>query len=904
VEEDDPGARLRATREWRGSDVEGRARLFEAARRERDRYAIGTARAAAGVTALGRVQGSSFVNVGPTRADFAVNGDRYREIDSGRIRQILAHPLDPDILYVATSGGGVWKTYGAHDNPVRWEPLTDVIGTTSVGTLAMDPSNPEILFLGFGDPFDVQQPGITHSIDGGGTWSPPVPLVATYDPGTGPVQRVAGSVTDIKVDPRNSLVALATTDVGLFRSIDGGTSWQHVPLTSPASFYYLWSLAYAGNDCWLVTGQGADLALPTIPNGTGPLALWRSTDDGKNWTSAVGALPGTTAQVSGRATLATAPSTLSDPASARIYLLAGAITGASQQDLLRSDDGGLSFQSLGVNSTAAPENPNPDQTSLDVLRAQAWYNQALLVDPANPDAVFLGGQLSMVRSLNAGRSWSVLSDWLPHNSQNSDIQRPYIHADLHAFALGADGTFYAGSDGGLGASDDARSGDASTVTFTSASNEGLVTHLVYSVACAPESWPASAQGFVAGGMQDNGTRMRSGASTTFNQINGGDGIGLAVGATTHRDPTLQVDVPDVFLVSVPGNIFLTRNGGQTFTSFTAFLAQLPFFVRIARDRAAGDDFLTFTANPAGFYRWRNGEVGWTRYSGTLHWQDSNTDTIGFSTVDGSPIGLRNLAAHPGAPGVWAAVSNRFSYMTHDAGDHWLVSFQPRPANPPGPPASPGGLYLLSSIEFDPRDTSGASYYITSIATALIDAQNNFYDYPPGFGHVFRTRDGGLTWQSLGAQGLAAGGLPDVGADVIKVDPNDPATLYVGTQIGLYRSTDDGATWSRFGAGTLPLVEVSDLCISPGSQRLTAATYGRGFWQIDTATGSSPAGVRGNGDTNFDGRIDGEDLIDLADGFGATQASPAYRWQADLVGTSNLIDQSDLNALLARFGGVP
>jgi hypothetical protein len=63
-------------------------------------------------------------------------------------------------------------------------------------------------------------------------------------------------------------------------------------------------------------------------------------------------------------------------------------------------------------------------------------------------------------------------------------------------------------------------------------------------------------------------------------------------------------------------------------------------------------------------------------------------------------------------------------------------------------------------------------------------------------------------------------------------------------------------------------------------------------------------VRGNGDTNFDGRIDGEDLIDLADGFGATQASPAYRWQADLVGTSNLIDQSDLNALLARFGGVP
>ena len=100
------------------------------------------------------------------------------------------------------------------------------------------------------------------------------------------------------------------------------------------------------------------------------------------------------------------------------------------------------------------------------------------------------------------------------------------------------------------------------------------------------------------------------------------------------------------------------------------------------------------------------------------------------------------------------------------------------------------------------------------------------------------------------------------------------------------------------------MEVRDLCISPGSQRLTAATYGRGFWQINTAAAASPAGVRGLGDTNFDSRIDGEDLIDLADGFGASQSSPVYRWQADLVGTSNGIDQGDADALLAKFGGRP
>jgi hypothetical protein len=139
--------------------------------------------------------------------------------------------------------------------------------------------------------------------------------------------------------------------------------------------------------------------------------------------------------------------------------------------------------------------------------------------------------------------------------------------------------------------------------------------------------------------------------------------------------------------------------------------------------------------------------------------------------------------------------------------------------------------------------------------------------------------------------------------VIAVDPGDANTLYVGTALGLYRSIDGGLNWARFGAGTLPLVEVSDLCISPASKRLTVATYGRGFWQIGTDA-TDPAGVKGNGDTNFDQRIDGQDLIDLADAFGTTELTTRYLWQADLVGAVNAIDDGDLTALLAKFGGLP
>jgi len=909
VELDDPAARLRATRDWSGDDVAGRARILDAAQRERDRYAIGQGRPLSGAKRLSAASSSAFVNLGPTRANYAVNGDRYTEIDSGRARRILAHPMDPDVLYFATAGGGVWKTSTATAPVVLWEPLTDAIGTTAVGTLAMDPSNPDILFLGFGDPFDVRQPGITRSTDGGGTWSTPAAVAATYTIGATTRTLTAGAVTDIKVDPRNSAVVLATTDAGLFRSTDGGAGWFHVPLivSGVSRAYYMWSLAFAGSDTWLATGQAvADITAPPTADAGGSLVLFRSTDDGATWTLASAALPGgdASAQLAGRATLATAESTVPDSASARIYLLAATVDGGAQLDLFRSDDGGLSFQALHVNASRRPENPNPDAMSLDVLGVQAWYNQALLVDAANPDGVFIGGQLAIIRSLDAGRTWSVLSDWLPNNSANANIDRAYVHADLHAFAVGADGLFYAGSDGGISVSPNALSSPAKDVIFTSAHNEGLITHLAYSVACAPQSWPDSpaTKGFVAGGLQDNGTRVRLGETTVFNQVLGGDGIGLAVSATTHVDATLQVEVPDNFFASVAGGLYRSTDGGQTFARFTSGLAPLPFFVRIVRAGATPEQFLTFSGQPAGVYQWRSGTQSWTNVSGILHWQDSNRNTTGFITVDGTTIGLRNLAAHPGSTQVWAAVSNRYAYMTNDGGSHWLVGIQQRPQG------SAGGTYLLSSIEFDPRDASGRTYYVTSLATALIDADGNFYPYPTDFGHVFRTDNGGATWTSLGAQPVASGGLPNVGANVIKVDPGDPAILYVGTMIGLYRSTDSGSTWSRFGAGSLPLVEVRDVCFAPpgspgGSERLTVATYGRGFWQIDTAAVSA-AGVRGLGDTNFDGRIDGEDLIDLADSFNATQSSAVYRWQADLIGATNRIDGDDLNALLAKFGGQP
>ena len=143
-----------------------------------------------------------------------------------------------------------------------------------------------------------------------------------------------------------------------------------------------------------------------------------------------------------------------------------------------------------MNATTVPSNPNDSQGDMDLLHQQAWYNQALVVDPADPDLVFAGGDLSLARSIDGGNGWSLISNWLP---AAVGVALPYVHADVHSLAIGADGTFYAGSDGGIFASSDARSAAPALLSFSSLANRGLVSHQFYTVACAPETWPAGMQ---------------------------------------------------------------------------------------------------------------------------------------------------------------------------------------------------------------------------------------------------------------------------------------------------------------------------------------------------------------------------------------------------------------------------
>ncbi|MFL5311188.1 MAG: hypothetical protein ACJ79H_12110, partial [Myxococcales bacterium] len=568
---DDPRGRLVARELDEGRRTpEDRLRIVEIARSEALKW---SAEKAGGALQPVRAGGSAWVNVGPRSANFEKNGVTFNKVDSGRPRNVLVHPTNPDIVYLATSGGGVWKTFDATaaidaTNGPHWQPITETLGSLSIGALAMSPLNPDSLLLGLGDPFDVQTPGFFHSDDGGATWIGPAVLSGAY-PGFGTL--TATSVRDIAFSAGGQVV-LAATDAGLFRSVEGGlgAGWQLKDLDLAHHPQEFWSLGRVGGQVWVATSIDLTDQLGRV---------WRSPDDGISWAQITSFTPAADVNDVRRMTVAVSGTDSANPNTARVYLLAENSAETAQKDVFRSDDGGQTWSALGVNSTRAPVNPNDDQADLDVMHGQAFYNHMIAVDPQNHDRLLVGGNLCLVRSLDGGATWAVMADWLPRLVRVNGFLSPmpdytYVHADYHAAAISYASSslvFYVGTDGGIFRGTDVFTATPGDAHFEDRMNRGIVTHLVYSVASANERAdsaachvPAATADVVYGGFQDDGTRLRvlpgSGDPTVFNQIQGGDGFGVGMGCASAGG-----QVGSLLVNTFPSQLGRSLDGGNTFT---------------------------------------------------------------------------------------------------------------------------------------------------------------------------------------------------------------------------------------------------------------------------------------------------------------------------------------------------
>jgi photosystem II stability/assembly factor-like uncharacterized protein len=661
---------------------------------------------------------------------------RVPRCDARRVRTILVDPANADIVYLLTSGGGLWKTSNFLSPRPAWAPKSD--GVSAAGGAVAFGAGANTLILGTGDPFDEGLGGfVVKSTDGGDTWGSPDALgLATW-------------VTDIKVDGNTVFVG---TNSGLWRSDDGGETYAAAgPTATPFGVsarnhpaFTAWSIART-NGAWVVTYG--------VSNFYG--GIYRSTD-GINWT-ATKPFTGDPATDVGRTTLAVA-----EPGDPIVYAFANSLGNGSQKDLFRSNDGGQTWIPLGL-ATKTPANPNEDQPDMNIMLGQAFYNHMVLVDPTDADrnTVYIGGQLSSARSTDGGQTWRVISNWL------AQYGLPYVHADFHAAAYATQTkTLLFGTDGGLFTSTDAGK------TWSDQKNDGIASYLVYALATNDKNTSD-----VIIGLQDNGTRVRVGNGNTYNQVFGGDGFGVGWAS----DGVSMGSVYYSFLIrnlhGAPANQnkwfvgyngiteFLDKDGNWPNPAETQFITNI-----YQPSRAAAPDGRTFYHRTKfKLYRTTNSAASW--------------QPVGNFKVTGPLPEFRGVA-HPVATGydnqqeIAVTMSGGNVAISTDGGQTVRVEALNHPR-------IPNMNTFATAVAWAHQNELYVSTENPSPAAPhLVRSKDG--------GVTWERLDG------VGAD--AAKQLPRVPISRILVSPTDRKTIYVGSWIGVWVSKDAGATWAPLGTG--------------------------------------------------------------------------------------------------------
>ena len=444
-------------------------------------------------------------------------------------------------------------------------------------------------------------------------------------------------------------------------------------------------------------------------------------------------------------------------------------------DIFKSTDGGKTWTALAA---TGKKYANASTKVGGLLNQQGWYNQLVLVDPANPSIAYFGGALLLAKTTDGGSTFRQVTDWLGNGF-------PYVHADFHAGWFDATG-LWIGTDGGV-----FQSTDGGT-TFSNSLNNGLVTHLLYSVGSSPANRNA-----VIGGLQDNGTRVREAATTTFDETIGGDGFGAAIHRTTRSSCSAASTTTRSCARPMAVKAGRTQRAESARPAIRRTRRSSPRSC-VWDGSTTGNDVYTFSNTK--IYKSTNFGTSWT--------------ALPTSPVTGTTV-MRNINVAASNQNIIGALgSGGVVSLSHDGGATWT---QVASGEGTDPTALPDSDRSLSWIQFDVTDPN--TVYVASVAP---EASVN---------HLWKSTDFGAHWTAVTGAGLPEG----IPVDLIKSDPkplaNQPdKVLYAGTHLGIYRSTDGGATWTRFGAG-MPLVEVTDLYISPDETLVRAATFGRGFWEL-------------------------------------------------------------------------
>jgi photosystem II stability/assembly factor-like uncharacterized protein len=451
---------------------------------------------------------------------------------TGRITALAADPSDPQTIYVAAAGGGVWKTVDGGDS---WTPLTDDQPTLTMGAIALAPGDAAVIYAGTGEadgvgpnfqanysPTVFYGRGVLKSTDAGASWT----LLGNdvFD---------RRSIARIVIDPNDSnTVYVAVGEAGfnglngnqgIWKSTDGGQTWVNTTAASglPDDQAYTDVIMDPSDSQHLFAAIGN-------PSGNVANGLYETTDGGATWTMSTGNGTFPVGFADGRITLTISPA---DPS--RLYATIARGSSGNLYRFLRSDDGGASWVSL---------------TAPNYLGQQGNYDTTLAVDPTDPDRVYAGGQggdIGVIESTDAGATWTGIAVGA------SGMDGP--HNDHHGIGFDANGELLDGNDAGIWRLDDP---DLGAIHWTDLNTNLQITTFI-GIALDPTDATIA-----YGGSQDTGTEKYTG-DPAWNQIRPNDGGYVRV------DPANPQTVYHEFF-----GISLERSddGGDTWTSVTTGLS--------------------------------------------------------------------------------------------------------------------------------------------------------------------------------------------------------------------------------------------------------------------------------------------------------------------------------------------